>query len=150
MLDELIEELKDYTKCNDDLAIKIRQRLLEPFQPDLSQPESLRKPPPTPTDFKNMANKLAPYAMRIVNQNTKSLSAVKRINLANTVYRMAINCLIDTTFYAFAALKHMNTYNSIEPKELAKSVSNMICKMVELGEVSLYHSTMCDVYLFLK
>lgn len=132
MLKELLEKLKDYNKCNDDLAIEIRKHILEPFQVDLSQP---RKPPPTPTEFKKMAVRLAPYAMSIANQNLKTMASIRQINLSHAIFRVAINCLIDTTMYGLAALRHMSTLASIEPIEIEKTTSNLICKMVELGEV---------------
>lgn len=138
MLDQLLKNLKDYTKCNDDLAIKIRKNILEPFQLDLSQPESTRKPPPTPTDFKKMAIRLAPYAMSIINGNLKTLPGIKRSKLSSNLYRAALNCLIDTSLYALAALRHMSAYATLEPIEIEKSTSNLICKMVELEEVCLF------------
>jgi hypothetical protein len=131
MAANLLDSLRDYTKCDDDLAQQVREYILEPFQIDPSKPETMKKPPPSPTDFRNMAKRLAPQAMKIVNQNIKAMESIKRSNLSNE----AINCLIDTTFYAFAALRHMSAYSSLEPIEIEKTTSNLVCKMVEIGQV---------------
>ncbi|KAI9473968.1 MAG: hypothetical protein EXX96DRAFT_596881 [Benjaminiella poitrasii] len=130
----LLSQLKDYTKCNDDLAILIRQTILEPFQLDLSQPDALRRPSPSPTRFKQMATKLAPLAMRIVNQNIEGLVGIKRATTRSGNYVIAVNCLVDTSFYALTALRHMSSYTTLKPLDIEKTTSNLICKMVELGE----------------
>ncbi|KAI7907854.1 uncharacterized protein BX663DRAFT_425176 [Cokeromyces recurvatus] len=130
----LLLQLKDYSKCNDDLAMLIRKTILEPFQLDLSRPDALRKPPPTPSRFKQMATRLAPLAMRIVNQNIEGLMCVKQATLHTGNYVVAVNCLVDTSFYALTALRHMNTFTTLKPLDLEKTTSNLICKMVELGE----------------
>jgi hypothetical protein len=129
----LLLQLKDYSSCNDDLAVKIRKTILEPFQVDLSRPESVKKQP-SPARFKQMATQLAPIAMRIVNQNIEGLVGIKRAASGN--YTIAVNCLVDTSFYALAALRHMNTFTSLKPLDIEKTTSNLICKMVELGEVN--------------
>lgn len=131
----LLLQLKDYSKCNDDLAVSIRKTVLEPFQLDMSRPDALRKPPPTPSRFKQMATKLAPLAMRIVNQNIDNLAGIKRATSPTGNYTVAVNCLVDTSFYALTALRHMNTFTSLKPLDIEKTTSNLICKMVELGEV---------------
>lgn len=132
----LLLQLKDYSSCNDDLAVKIRRTILEPFQLDLSRPESVKKPPPSPARFKQMATQLAPIAMRIVNQNIEGLVGIKRATSGN--YTIAVNCLVDTSFYALTALRHMNTFTSLKPLDIEKTTSNLICKMVELGEANIY------------
>jgi hypothetical protein len=132
----LLLQLRDYSSCNDDLAVSIRKTVLEPFQLDISRPDALRKPPPTPSRFKQMAIQLAPLAMRIVNQNIDNLAGIKRAARGN--YTVAVNCLVDTSFYALTALRHMNTFTSLKPLDIEKTTSNLICKMVELGEVHTY------------
>ena len=133
----LLLQLKDYSNCNDDLAVKIRKVILEPFQVDVSRPEAIKKPPPSPARFKQMATQLAPVAMRIVNQNIQALVGIKRVAIGN--YTIAVNCLVDTSFYALAALRHMNTLTALKPLDIEKTTSNLICKMVELGEVSCFN-----------
>lgn len=130
----LLVQLKDYATCNDDLAINIRKTVLEPFQVDVTRLDSIRKPPPTPARFKQMATQLAPIAMRIVNQNIEALIGLKRARTSN--YTVAVNCLVDTSFYALSALRHMNAFTTLKPLDLEKTTSNLICKMVELGEVN--------------
>lgn len=130
----LLKQLKDYTNCNDDLALKIRKTILEPFQLDLTRPDTIKKPPPSPTRFKQMATQLAPVAMRIVNQNIEGLMGLKRNMSATINYTVAVNCLVDTSFYALTALRHMNSFTALKPLDIEKTTSNLICKMVELGE----------------
>ncbi|CAO3592949.1 unnamed protein product [Absidia cylindrospora] len=66
----LLSSLKDFDMCNDNLAASVKQTLLEPFQPDLSHPDPLKRPvPPTQQEFKAKAKLLAPLAMRVINQN---------------------------------------------------------------------------------
>lgn len=130
----LLIQLKDYATCDDDLAVNIRKTVLEPFQVDVTRPDSIRKPPPSPARFKQMANQLAPIAMRIVNQNIEALVGLKRAKTTN--YTVAVNCLVDTSFYALSALRHMNTFTALKPLDIEKTTSNLICKMVELGEVN--------------
>lgn len=128
----LLLQLKDYATCNDDLAVSIRKAVLEPFQVDVSRPDSMRKPPPTPARFKQMATQLAPVAMRIVNQNIEALIGLKSAKTPN--YTVAVNCLVDTSFYALSALRHMNTFTALKPLDIEKTTSNLIGKMVDLGE----------------
>ncbi|KAG1071580.1 hypothetical protein G6F42_026010 [Rhizopus arrhizus] len=129
----LLTQLKDYATCNDDLAVHIRRTVLEPFQVDVTRPDSIRKPPPTPARFKQMATQLAPVAMRIVNQNIEALIGLKSAKTSN--YTVAVNCLVDTSFYALSALRHMNTFTALKPLDIEKTTSNLIGKMVDLGEV---------------
>ncbi|KAI8366591.1 hypothetical protein BD560DRAFT_331947 [Blakeslea trispora] len=129
----LLLQLKDYGKCNDELAVSVKKTILEPFQVDLNRPESARKPPTT-SKFKQMATQLAPIAMRIVNQNIDGLLNLKRTIKETGRYTIAVNCLLDTSFYALTALRHMNTYTALKPLDIEKATSNLICKMVELGE----------------
>lgn len=133
---KLLLKLKNYSECNDDLALMVRKTILEPFQLDLSRPDSIKKPPPTPARFKQMATQLAPVAMRIVNQNLEALAGLKRAISNNQNYIIAVNCLVDTSFYALTALRHMNSFTTLKPLDIEKTTSNLICKMVELGEVS--------------
>lgn len=128
----LLIQLKDYATCNDDLAVNIRKTVLEPFQVDVSRLDSIRKPPPTPARFKQMATQLAPVAMRIVNQNIEALVDLKSAKTSN--YTVAVNCLVDTSFYALSALRHMNTFTALKPLDIEKTTSNLIGKMVDLGE----------------
>ncbi|GAN04654.1 conserved hypothetical protein [Mucor ambiguus] len=128
----LLIQLKDYATCNDDLAVNIRRTILEPFQVDVTRPDSIRKPPPTPARFKQMATQLAPVAMRIVNQNIEALVSLKNTQTSN--YTVAVNCLVDTSFYALSALRHMNTFTALKPLDIEKTTSNLIGKMVDLGE----------------
>jgi hypothetical protein len=131
----LLLQLRDYSRCNDELAVTIRETVLEPFQLDLSRPEAMKKPPPTPSRFKQMATQLAPVAMRIVNQNIEGLMGLKRATSNTGNYTVAVNCLVDTSFYAISALRHMNTFTALKPLDIEKTTSNLISKMVELGEV---------------
>lgn len=140
----LLKQLKDYTNCNDDLALKIRKTILEPFQLDLTRPDSIKKPPPSPTRFKQMATQLAPVAMRIVNQNIEGLVGLKRSMSTTGNYTVAVNCLVDTSFYALTALRHMNTFTALKPLDIEKTTSNLICKMVELGEVCMIFTVKVD------
>lgn len=130
----MLLQLKDYATCNDDLAVSIKKTVLEPFQVDVSRPDSIRKPPPTPARFKQMATQLAPVAMRIVNQNIEALISLKSAKTSN--YTVAVNCLVDTSFYALSALRHMNTFTALKPLDIEKTTSNLIGKMVDLGEHS--------------
>lgn len=132
---ELLLQLKDHTRCNDDLAITIRQTVLEPFQLDLTKLDAVKKPPPTPAKFKQMAAQLAPFAMRIVNQNIESLAELKRTVSKSAKYIITVNCLVDTSFYALTALRHMNTHTTLKPLDIEKTTSNLIGKMVDIGEV---------------
>lgn len=100
---------------------------------DVTRPDSIRKPPPTPARFKQMATQLAPVAMRIVNQNIEALIGLKSAKTSN--YTVAVNCLVDTSFYALSALRHMNTFTALKPLDIEKTTSNLIGKMVDLGEV---------------
>ncbi|KAF7730176.1 hypothetical protein EC973_002784 [Apophysomyces ossiformis] len=134
----LLSSLKDFSQCNDSLTTLVRSLLLEPFQPDMSQPESSRQArKPSRQEFKLQATKLAPLAARIVNQNIESLSRIKQGgNSKETIPNRtaAINCLVDSAFYATAALKHMKAYTKLKPLDIEKTTSNLICKIVEVGE----------------
>ncbi|KAI7873953.1 uncharacterized protein EV154DRAFT_430519 [Mucor mucedo] len=131
---ELLLQLKDLAHCNDNLALTIRQTVLEPFQLDLSKVDAVRKPPPTPARFKQMATQLAPFAMRIVNQNIESLASLKGTTSKSKQYVITVNCLVDTSFYALSALRHMNTHTTLKPLDIEKTTSNLIGKMVDIGE----------------
>jgi hypothetical protein len=131
---DVLSDLKNYSSCNDDLAITVRKTVLEPFQVDLSRPESI-KPSPSPQAFKQMAVRLAPLAMRIVNQNSETFTKLKKENLSKDLYTVAVNCLIDSSFYALTALRHMNTLTTLKPLDIEKTTSNIISKIVDLGEV---------------
>lgn len=133
---ELLIQLKDYSRCNDNLAITIRQTILEPFKLDLTQVDAVKRPPPTPAKFKQMAAKLAPLAMSIANQNMQSLAGLKGTNIKSSSYIIVVNCLVDTSFYALTALRHMNTYTFLKPLDIEKTTSNIIGKMVDIGEVN--------------
>ncbi|KAI8335104.1 hypothetical protein BC941DRAFT_356064 [Chlamydoabsidia padenii] len=140
----LLTSLKDFTKCNDVLATSVKQTILEPFQPDLESLKRRTTPPPTRQEFKTKAKVLAPLAMRIVNQNIETLKRFKEwrhdnnYNNNNPEPARHINtikhCLIDTSFYATAALKHMKAYAPLKPLDIEKTTSNLIGKLVDLGE----------------
>lgn len=149
----LLSSLKDFQTCNDALAACVKQTILEPFQLDLSQLDptkrrsQLQQAPPTRQEFKSNAKKLAPLAMRIVTQNIDSLRRFKEwrnennynTNTPESARRINTikHCLIDTSFYATAALKHMKACAPLKPWDLEKTTSNLIGKLVDLGEVSI-------------
>lgn len=133
----ILDSLKDYAQCNDDLTATVRATILEPFQPDLSDPSSAAtRKRPTRTEFKNMIIQLAPLAMRVVNQNMESLRDIRQRGRGRLEeYSTPIQCLIDTSCYALLALKHMNAYTSLKPLDIEKTMSNLIGKVVDLEQV---------------
>ncbi|KAI8376402.1 uncharacterized protein BYT42DRAFT_498144 [Radiomyces spectabilis] len=132
---DLLASLRDFSQCNETLICKVRTTVLEPFQPDV-RPEALsRAVKPSSAEFKTMTVRLAPLAMRIMNENINSLRRLKESRQEKLYNRSAIvTCLIDTSLYAFAALKHMNAYTTLKPLDLEKTMSNLIGKIVDLGE----------------
>ncbi|KAG1470681.1 hypothetical protein G6F56_002539 [Rhizopus delemar] len=130
---ELLSSLKNYSRCNDELAIRVRETVLEPFQVDPSQLKTL-KATPSPQEFKQMAVRLAPLAMNIVNQNSETLNRLKKEKPLKGANVVTGNCLIDSSFYALAALRHMNTLTTLKHLDIEKTTSNLISKIVDLGE----------------
>ncbi|CAO3663840.1 unnamed protein product [Rhizopus stolonifer] len=110
---ELLSSLKNYSRCNDELAIRVRETVLEPFQVNPSQLKTL-KATPSPQEFKQMAVQLAPLAMNIVNQNSETLNRLKKEKPLKGANVVTGNCLIDSSFYALAALRHMNTLTTLK------------------------------------
>ena len=131
----ILSSLKDYTQCNDELVIAVRSTVLEPFQPDLSRIQAgHRVVKPTRAEFKAMTTKLAPLSMRIINQCIESLRDIKskKVSSANAE---SSKFLIDSASTAIAALKHMSANTTLKPLDIEKTMSNLICKIVDLGEV---------------
>ncbi|KAI8150319.1 peptidase family C50-domain-containing protein [Fennellomyces sp. T-0311] len=132
----LLSSLKDYSQCTDELVAMVRSTVLEPFQPDLSRIQAgHRVVKPTRAEFKAMTTKLAPLSMRIINQCIESLRDIKaRDRKESPVNREPIKCLIDAASSAIAALKHMSANTTLKPLDIEKTMSNLICKIVDLGE----------------
>ncbi|KAI8093676.1 uncharacterized protein BX664DRAFT_365071 [Halteromyces radiatus] len=148
----LLSSLKDFNKCNDDLSAAVKRTILEPLQSDMMMTttaalrEPLRRPiaPPgllgngRPQDIRTKVKQLAPLAMRVVNQNIDSLKHFKDWRRNSTESTKTINtikhCLIDTSFYATTALQNMKPYSTLKPLDIEKTVSNLIGKLVDLGE----------------
>ncbi|KAI9484689.1 hypothetical protein BDB00DRAFT_774413 [Zychaea mexicana] len=138
---QILSSLKDYSQCNDELVVEIKCTILEPFQPDLSRIQAgQRIVKPTRAEFKAMTTKLAPLAMRIVNQSIESLRDLKqketnkKETLTESSRKTAIRCLIDSASYSIAGLKHMSASTTLKPLDIEKTMSNLICKIVDLGE----------------
>jgi hypothetical protein len=127
---ELLNKLKDNAHCNEDLAQSVKQTILEPFRVDPSRSESLKQPPRAV--FKQLVNRMAPLSIKIANQNINQLEALKKSQPSIENRIVVINCLVDSSFYALAALRHMNATKHLE---IEKTTSNLLCKMVDLGEV---------------
>ncbi|KAI9244466.1 hypothetical protein BDA99DRAFT_448446 [Phascolomyces articulosus] len=132
----ILSSLKNYTQCNDELVTEIRSTVLEPFQPDLSRIQAgQRIAKPSRTEFKAMTTKLAPLAMRIVNQSIESLRILKQKDKKESpVNRTTVRCLIDAASSSISALKHMSASTTLKPLDIEKTMSNLICKIVDLGE----------------
>lgn len=94
--------------------------------------------------------------MRIVNQNIDSLKRFKEwrnennYNRSNPESARRLNtikhCLIDTSFYATAALKHMRVYATLKQWDIEKTTSNLIGKLVDIGEVSMLSLSLLDTH----
>lgn len=130
----LLEQLKDTSKCDDALAATVRQTLLEPFQPPLSASGPTKRQP-TQAQFQSMTNRLSPLAVKILQQNTDTLKRLKTARTDSHDYSHVVQCLVDTSSYAIAALRHMKTCSQLRPLDIEKLTSNMICKIVDLEEV---------------
>lgn len=138
----LLSSLKDFAKCDDQLADKIKETILDPFQSKL-QGEN-RSSPLFTQEIKSKAIQLTPLALRIINQNIESLKLFiewKKNNSGN--HNIIKHCLIDTSFYALTALTLMKPYNNLNPLDIEKITSNLICKLVDIGEVSLIY--ICNI-----
>ncbi|KAI8890028.1 hypothetical protein K501DRAFT_169714 [Backusella circina FSU 941] len=127
--DDLLNHLKDNDHCNEELAQRVKQTILEPFKVDPSRSESLKQPPRAV--FKHLVNQMAPLSMKIVNQNINQLENLKKKQASIKNRIVVLNCLVDSSFYALAALRHMNATKHLE---IEKTTSNLLCKMVDLGE----------------
>jgi hypothetical protein len=129
----------------------VKRSILEPFQSDLGPDHSRRQGTPTNNQnyrqYRQEAFRLSPLAMSIVNQNIDSLKRFNgwiRTNTnpvmdheLRTKWISSIKaCLFDTSFCAIASLKLMNVYAPLNPLDIEKTTSNLICNLVNLGEVS--------------
>ncbi|KAI7862464.1 hypothetical protein BDF14DRAFT_1736177 [Spinellus fusiger] len=136
--DQLLKQLKDPKQCNAELTVRMRMLVLDPFKPDLARPESLtRAAQPTRGEFVERSTQLGPLAIQIVNQNLKTLDAIKiqqQQTPHNVMPKIAVHCLITTCLYAVAALRCMGTCSYLKPLDLEKTLSNLIGKMVSVGE----------------
>ncbi|KAL0088402.1 hypothetical protein F4703DRAFT_1510294 [Phycomyces blakesleeanus] len=134
--ERLLAQLKDLKCCDSKLTATMRTLILDPFKPDPSRPESLcRAAQPTRHEFMKLSNDISPIAIQIVNQNLKTLDAAKSMPVDDRT--AAVNCLIDTCLYAIAALRCMGNCSSLKPLDLEKSLSNLIGKMITIGEVKI-------------
>lgn len=133
----LLSRLKDIQQCDDELAILVRRTVLEPFQPNLSEITSKKRPSkPSSAEFREMATQLGKLAMEIVNQNINTLRDMKVLRKQQSgEYQNAIKCLIDSACYAISSLKHMKAYTALKPLDIEKTTSNLVCRIVDLGEV---------------
>ncbi|KAI9319354.1 hypothetical protein BX666DRAFT_1854837 [Dichotomocladium elegans] len=138
---ELLSSLKSYSKCTDDLAFIVRATLLKPFETstNTSRPTNL-----TRAQLKALTTRLAPFAMRVVNQNIESLRNLKNPgDLPQSQYNTVVNCLISTAKYALIALEHMNAFTTLKPLDLEKLMSNLISKIVDLKEYARALDELC-------
>ncbi|ORX55552.1 hypothetical protein DM01DRAFT_1285702 [Hesseltinella vesiculosa] len=123
----LLLSLKDFSKCNEQLSSSVRNTLLGPFQSDGKRI--------SPQEIKIKAQQYAPLAIRIVNQNIQSLKTFKEWKRSHPGNHSSIkHCLIDTSFYATQALQQMKSFTALKPMDMEKTTSNLICKLVDLGE----------------
>ncbi|ORZ20231.1 hypothetical protein BCR42DRAFT_204087 [Absidia repens] len=139
--DNLLTRLKNFAQCNQDLSTSVKHTLLDPFQSNPTQHCPVQQPPIllTENELNFKAKFLSPLALCIVNQNIDSLKHFREWRrrghsgtAANT--NTIKECLIDTSFYAISALKHMEHMSSFKPLDIEKTTSNLICKLVDLGE----------------
>ncbi|KAI8071039.1 peptidase family C50-domain-containing protein [Gongronella butleri] len=137
----ILSSLKDFGKCDEQLALSVKKTLLDPFQGGVDTRNRL-----SAQECKLRATQYASLATRLLNQNIQTLKKFKEwrkatdgdgdgnnsnINNNNTVK----HCLIDTAFYAAAALHHMKPYTpTLKPLDIEKGTSNLICKLVDIGE----------------
>lgn len=130
----LLSSLKDYTQCTLELTTTIRSTVLDPFEPPRSKHAATQ--PLSRAQQKTLAVKLAPLAMKIVNQNIGSLQDLKVPGKVDTsIYNTTVECLVDTTCIALTALRHMAVYTTLKPLDIEKLTSNLVCKLVDLKEV---------------
>ncbi|SAL96545.1 hypothetical protein [Absidia glauca] len=142
----LLSSLKDFNQCDESLTELVKRSILEPFQSDPGPDHSRRQGTPTGNqDYRHEAIRLSPLAMSIVNQNIDSLKRFNGWIRTNTNPAMDHElrtkwissikaCLFDTSFCAIAALKLMNVYAPLNPLDIEKTTSNLICNLVNLGE----------------
>lgn len=130
----LLSSLKDYSQCTLELTSAIRSTVLDPFEPPRSKHATTQ--PLSRAQQKTLAVKLAPLAMKIVNQNIGSLQDLKVPGKVDTsIYNTTVECLVDTTCIALAALRYMAAYTTLKPLDIEKLTSNLVCKLVDLKEV---------------
>ncbi|ORZ02602.1 hypothetical protein BCR43DRAFT_15849 [Syncephalastrum racemosum] len=129
----LLDQLRDVSKCDDALVETVRQTLLEPFQPQLSASGPTKRQP-TQAQFQAMTNRLSPLAIKILQQNTETMKHLKMTRTDSHNYSNVVQCLVDTSTCAIAALRHMKTCSHLRPLDIEKLTSNMICKIVDLEE----------------
>lgn len=130
----LLSSLKDYPQCTLELTTAIRSTVLDPFEPPRSKHATTQ--PLSRAQQKALAVKLAPLAMKIVNQNIGSLQDLKVPGKVDTsIYNTTVECLVDTTCIALAALRYMAAYTTLKPLDIEKLTSNLVCKLVDLKEV---------------
>ncbi|KAI9030916.1 peptidase family C50-domain-containing protein [Phycomyces nitens] len=131
--ERLLAQLNDLKCCGPKLTATMRTLILDPFKPDLNRPESLcRAAQPTRNEFMKLSNEISPIAIQIINQNLKTLDAAKSMPVDDRT--AAVYCLIDTFLYAIAALRCMGNCSSLKPLDLEKALSNLIGKMITIGE----------------
>lgn len=144
----LLTSLKDFNQCDESLTKLVKRSILDPFQSESGPDPSRRQDTPTGNQgYRHEAIRLSPLAMSIVNQNVASLKRFNgwvRTNMNSDMdhelrakWISSIKaCLFDTSFCAIDALKLMNVYAPLNPLDIEKTTSNLICNLVNLGEVS--------------
>ncbi|KAJ8658660.1 hypothetical protein O0I10_005700 [Lichtheimia ornata] len=138
----LLSSLKDYSQCTLELTSAIRSTVLDPFEPPRSKHATTQ--PLSRAQQKTLAVKLAPLAMKIVNQNIGSLQDLKVPGKVDTsIYNTTVECLVDTTCIALAALRYMAAYTTLKPLDIEKLTSNLVCKLVDLKEYTRALDELC-------
>ncbi|KAI8979431.1 hypothetical protein BDF20DRAFT_819110 [Mycotypha africana] len=130
---DLLSDLRDFEKCTERLASNVRQTVLEPFRVDPLQPESLRRPPPSPAEFRQMATKLGPLALKIAKQSIKSLDTLQKSGTSSNI-AVVVKCLIDCTLSSLSSLRHMNGIVPLQAYEIEKITASLISRMVDFKE----------------
>lgn len=134
----LLSRLRDLRQCDEELAMLVRQTVLEPFQPDLSEIRSNKRAGrPSRQQFQEMATRLGRLQLEIVNQNTRTLQSLRtRSREERADNQIAIKCLLDSALYCLSGLKHTKVYMRLGPLDIEKSAANLVSKMVDLGQVT--------------
>ncbi|KAI8988793.1 hypothetical protein BDB01DRAFT_719148 [Pilobolus umbonatus] len=127
----LLKRLSNLSQCNNELAMDVKKIILEPFQVNTSTIGASR---PSSSAFTDMAVRLGPVASNIVNQNIHTMGELTKISVSDINYTVVLNCLIDSSFYALTALRHMNGIFKLKSLDIEKTTSNIISSMVDLGE----------------